>query len=155
MPSETTQAGLRLAPATLAARRRRNYARRYAWFVVPAAAVVVAVILFPWAFTLYVSAFDWRIGGDPSRCFGFEKMRRPVGMRGLRRGAGLARGRVRDLPSGVAHGGSGCGGTLVHLHAADDPGSEVPLATSRRRRMRGRRSSHLRLLRLCRRSPRL
>jgi multiple sugar transport system permease protein len=45
-------------------RRRRNYARRYAWFVVPAAVVVVAVILFPWLFTLYVSAFDWRIGGE-------------------------------------------------------------------------------------------
>ncbi|WP_431268242.1 carbohydrate ABC transporter permease [Dankookia sp. P2] len=44
--------------------RRRNYARRYAWFVVPAAVVVIAVIVFPWAFTLYVSAFDWRLGGD-------------------------------------------------------------------------------------------
>jgi multiple sugar transport system permease protein len=45
-------------------RRRRNYARRYAWFVVPAALVVVAVILFPWLFTLYVSAFDWRLGSE-------------------------------------------------------------------------------------------
>jgi multiple sugar transport system permease protein len=44
-------------------RERRNYARRYAWFVAPAAVVVVAVILFPWAFTLYVSAFEWRLGG--------------------------------------------------------------------------------------------
>jgi multiple sugar transport system permease protein len=44
--------------------RRRNYARRYAWFVVPAAVVVIAVIVFPWAFTLYVSAFDWRLGGE-------------------------------------------------------------------------------------------
>src|SRR5690348_16463516 len=43
-------------------RRRRNYARRYAWFVAPAALVIVAVILFPWLFTLYVSAFDWHLG---------------------------------------------------------------------------------------------
>lgn len=43
---------------------RRNYARRYFWFVVPAALVVVAVILFPWIFTIYVSTFDWRLGGE-------------------------------------------------------------------------------------------
>lgn len=56
------------AVATLAvgaaSRRRRNYARRYVWFVVPAALVVVAIILFPWLFTVYVSAFDWRLGGE-------------------------------------------------------------------------------------------
>jgi multiple sugar transport system permease protein len=51
-------------PASAALPRRRNYARRYAWFVVPAAVVVIAVIVFPWAFTLYVSAFDWRLGGE-------------------------------------------------------------------------------------------
>jgi multiple sugar transport system permease protein len=44
--------------------RRRNYARRYAWFVVPAGLAVFAVILFPWAFTLWVSLFDWHIGGN-------------------------------------------------------------------------------------------
>jgi multiple sugar transport system permease protein len=44
-------------------KRRRNYARHYAWFVVPAAVVVVAVIIFPWVFTLYVSAFNWHLGG--------------------------------------------------------------------------------------------
>ncbi|MBL6459513.1 sugar ABC transporter permease [Belnapia sp. T6] len=47
-----------------AAKRRRNYARRYVWFVVPAAVVIIAVILFPWIFTIYVSAFDWRLGGE-------------------------------------------------------------------------------------------
>ncbi len=52
-----------LAARAAAARRRRNYARRYAWFVVPAAVAVIAVILFPWLFTIYVSAFDWRLGG--------------------------------------------------------------------------------------------
>jgi multiple sugar transport system permease protein len=51
-------------PGSAALPRRRNYARRYAWFVVPAAVVVIAVIVFPWVFTLYVSAFDWRLGGE-------------------------------------------------------------------------------------------
>jgi len=56
-----------ILPASgVAASRRRNYARRYAWFVVPAAAVVLAVILFPWAFTLFMSAHDWKIGGGHS-----------------------------------------------------------------------------------------
>jgi multiple sugar transport system permease protein len=55
-------------PATAAAtaQRRRNYARRYFWFVVPAAVVTCAVILFPWAFTLWISLFDWHIGGARS-----------------------------------------------------------------------------------------
>lgn len=43
--------------------RRRNYARNYVWFIVPAGLVVLAVILFPWAFTLFMSAHDWKIGG--------------------------------------------------------------------------------------------
>jgi multiple sugar transport system permease protein len=43
--------------------RRPNYARRYAWFILPAAVVIIAVILFPWAFTLWVAMFDWHIGG--------------------------------------------------------------------------------------------
>lgn len=35
------------------------------WFVVPAVAVVLAVIVFPWAFTLWMSLFDWKIGSQP------------------------------------------------------------------------------------------
>jgi multiple sugar transport system permease protein len=51
------------AAATLAhpgfiARRRR----RYRLFIVPALVVVGAVIVFPWLFTVYMSAFDWKIG---------------------------------------------------------------------------------------------
>jgi multiple sugar transport system permease protein len=55
-----------IAPAAIhgGATSRRNYARRYFWFVVPAAVVVIAVILFPWIFTVYVSAFDWRLGEE-------------------------------------------------------------------------------------------
>jgi multiple sugar transport system permease protein len=51
-----------IAPAAIhgGATSRRNYARRYFWFVVPAA----VVILFPWIFTVYVSAFDWRLGEE-------------------------------------------------------------------------------------------
>ena len=40
------------------------------WFVVPAAIAVLGTILFPWAFTLYVSAFDWRLG-SPREFVGF------------------------------------------------------------------------------------
>jgi len=52
--------------ATPARPLRRNYARRYAGFIVPAAVVVVAVIVFPWVFTLYMSVHDWKIGGARS-----------------------------------------------------------------------------------------
>ena len=52
------------AHAPAAARRRRNYARHYWPFIVPAGAVVAAVIVFPWVFTLYMSVHDWHIGGD-------------------------------------------------------------------------------------------
>jgi multiple sugar transport system permease protein len=40
------------------ARRRRGYY----FFVLPALAVVGAVIVFPWLFTVWMSAFDWKIG---------------------------------------------------------------------------------------------
>ena len=32
------------------------------WFIAPAALLIVAVIVFPWAFTLWMSLFEWRIG---------------------------------------------------------------------------------------------
>lgn len=60
---ETTLAA---AAAPARAAPRRNYARRYWPFIVPAGAVVAAVILFPWAFTLFMSAHDWHIGGGIS-----------------------------------------------------------------------------------------
>jgi multiple sugar transport system permease protein len=40
------------------ARRRRSYLL----FVLPALLVVGAVIIFPWTFTVWMSAFDWKIG---------------------------------------------------------------------------------------------
>jgi multiple sugar transport system permease protein len=42
------------------ARRRRTYYR----FIFPALVVIGAVIIFPWLFTLWMSAFDWTIGRD-------------------------------------------------------------------------------------------
>ncbi|MCA3366985.1 MAG: sugar ABC transporter permease [Roseomonas sp.] len=53
------------------AQRTRNYARHYGWFIVPAAVVVLAVIIFPWIFTIYVSAHDWHLGGE-RRWVGFD-----------------------------------------------------------------------------------
>ena len=53
------------------AQRARNYARHYGWFIVPAAVVVLAVIIFPWIFTIYVSAHDCHLGGE-RRWVGFD-----------------------------------------------------------------------------------
>ena len=50
-----------LPRASVVARRRR----RFYWFIVPALVVVGAVIVFPWLFTLWMSAFEWKIGGTP------------------------------------------------------------------------------------------
>jgi multiple sugar transport system permease protein len=52
--------------ARFLARRRRNYYL----FIAPALAVVGAVIVFPWLFTLWMSAFDWTIGST-ARYIGF------------------------------------------------------------------------------------
>jgi multiple sugar transport system permease protein len=52
--------------ASLARRRRRNYARSYWPFILPGGLVVLAVILFPWIFTLFMSVHDWHIGGERS-----------------------------------------------------------------------------------------
>jgi len=45
-------------------RGRRNYARSYWLFAVPAALIVAAVILFPWFFTLFMSVHDWKVSGN-------------------------------------------------------------------------------------------
>jgi len=36
--------------------------RKLVWFIAPAVVLILAVIVFPWAFTLWMSLFDWRIG---------------------------------------------------------------------------------------------
>ena len=60
MPAESAMPDARRA--TL----KRNYARRYWIFIAPAAVIVLAVILFPWAFTLVMSVMDWKVGQSPS-----------------------------------------------------------------------------------------
>ncbi len=60
----TTLGARAQAPAGIKPARRRNYARQYWPFIVPAGVVVFAVILFPWIFTLFMSVHDWHIGGD-------------------------------------------------------------------------------------------
>jgi multiple sugar transport system permease protein len=69
MPSSTTEAAHAAALTGAAAdtvRRKRAYARHYWPFVVPAAVVVVAVIVFPWAFTLWMSMQEWKLGSGRS-----------------------------------------------------------------------------------------
>ncbi|MEO8137949.1 MAG: sugar ABC transporter permease, partial [Betaproteobacteria bacterium] len=53
--------------ATVVARRQR----RFYLFIVPALVVVGAVIIFPWLFTVWMSAFDWKIGST-AHFVGFE-----------------------------------------------------------------------------------
>ena len=60
-----------IAASPPGAQRTRNYARHYGWFIVPAAVVVLAVIIFPWIFTIYVSTHDWHLGGE-RRWVGFD-----------------------------------------------------------------------------------
>ena len=43
--------------------RGRAYARRYWMFAVPAAVIVLVVILFPWVFTLFMSVHEWKVSG--------------------------------------------------------------------------------------------
>jgi multiple sugar transport system permease protein len=52
------------AVAPLVRPRRRNYARRYWMFAVPAAFIVAAVIVFPWLFTVFMSVHDWKVSGN-------------------------------------------------------------------------------------------
>lgn len=42
-----------------------DFTPRYWLFSLPAVLVVLGVIVFPWIFTLYMSAHDWKIGGGP------------------------------------------------------------------------------------------
>jgi multiple sugar transport system permease protein len=53
-------------PRRRAERFSRDGRSRYLLFVLPALAVMLAVIVFPWLFTLYMSVHDWRIGGAHS-----------------------------------------------------------------------------------------
>lgn len=54
------------APLPRAGAAARNYVRRYWWFSLPAAAVVLAVIVFPWLFTIFISLNTWDPAGGVS-----------------------------------------------------------------------------------------
>jgi multiple sugar transport system permease protein len=54
--------GAAAAPGRLARYFAVDSRRRYMLFVVPAVAVMLAVIIFPWLFTFFMSVHDWRIG---------------------------------------------------------------------------------------------
>jgi multiple sugar transport system permease protein len=58
-----TTAGLKAHPF-VHEEGRRNYARSYWLFAMPAAVVVAAVIVFPWLFTLVMSVHDWKVSGN-------------------------------------------------------------------------------------------
>lgn len=49
--------------AVQAGRSYRISRGAYLWFVAPALVATFAIIVFPWAFTLYVSMFDWEASG--------------------------------------------------------------------------------------------
>jgi multiple sugar transport system permease protein len=44
--------------------RAYDFSRKYWAFVLPATLVVAAVIVFPWLFTVWMSAHDWKVTGD-------------------------------------------------------------------------------------------
>jgi multiple sugar transport system permease protein len=70
MSSAAVTAARAAAPpvrATVVSRRRRTYYL----FIIPALVVIGAVIIFPWLFTVYMSAFDWKIG-SAAHFVGFE-----------------------------------------------------------------------------------
>jgi multiple sugar transport system permease protein len=66
MSAETGHAAALAGVAADRVRRRRAYARHYWPFIVPAAIVVVAVILFPWILTLWMSLQEWKLGSGRS-----------------------------------------------------------------------------------------
>jgi multiple sugar transport system permease protein len=59
------------APADASASSGREWRRPSYWpFVLPALVVVVAVIVFPWAFTIWMSLNEWKVG-SPTTFVGF------------------------------------------------------------------------------------
>lgn len=57
MSFATTSAGIQVAAG-------RSYSRRrgYVWFIVPGLVVILAVVVFPWVYTIWMSVNNWTIG---------------------------------------------------------------------------------------------
>ena len=53
----------------------RDFTRKYGMFILPATIVVAAVIVFPWVFTLWMSAHEWKVTGDHAFA-GFDNYRK-------------------------------------------------------------------------------
>jgi len=66
MSQTTVETPLSLRPGAAGVRpsgQRHDFSRKYWVFAVPATAVILAVIVFPWVFTVFMSVQDWKIGG--------------------------------------------------------------------------------------------
>ncbi len=55
---------MELARRAVVTPRTQGYSRQrvYVWFIVPAIVAILAVIIFPWIFTVWMSLNDWQIG---------------------------------------------------------------------------------------------
>lgn len=63
LDEQSGQAGAPLSKGPHLTSGRGHWSRRrYFAFIVPALAVMLAVIVFPWLFTVFMSAHDWKIG---------------------------------------------------------------------------------------------
>ena len=55
------------APSRTAERETEAWRRPSYWpFVLPALIVVLAVIIFPWAYTIWMSLHEWKVGAPPT-----------------------------------------------------------------------------------------
>lgn len=75
--SERANAHVSAPPASPRQATQQWRAPSYWPFIVPALTVVVAVIVFPWVFTIWMSAQQWQVGQEPSYV-GFANFTRMV-----------------------------------------------------------------------------
>ncbi|MCP8937847.1 sugar ABC transporter permease [Alsobacter sp. SYSU M60028] len=61
-------------PPAAGAGKPYDFSRKYWVFAVPATVIILAVIVFPWVFTVFMSVQDWKIGGG-TEFVGLENFR--------------------------------------------------------------------------------
>ena len=59
----TSLAEMAVRPAPLSTRADPLRKPSYIWFILPALVATVAIIVFPWIFTIWMSFHEWKIGG--------------------------------------------------------------------------------------------
>lgn len=67
MTDSPAGAALRAAPtaaAHAASAKPYDFSRKYWVFAVPATVIILAVIVFPWIFTVFMSMQDWKVSGE-------------------------------------------------------------------------------------------